>query len=261
MHVSRTIFFITLLALASGPALARQFASGEQLPVVIELFTSEGCSSCPPAERWLNGFTRQRGLWERYFPMAWHVDYWDGLGWPDRFANPQHSARQWRYKRQTPLRSVYTPGVLVDGKAWRGWRRGQPPVASGAAAPGVLTVDIDGRQFNARFEAIGDEAGDSVNITGMELHSALLGFGLQSQVTRGENAGETLAHDFVVLASQSISSARTQWLGELPEAPAIALDASRLAVVFWLERPGSPQPVVIVGGWLPDHWPVTAPAP
>lgn len=257
MHVFRTIFFITLIAAPFSQAFAVNFVSGDRAPVVIELFTSEGCSSCPPAERWLNGFTRQGGLWDQYFPIAWHVDYWDELGWPDPFANPKHSARQWRYKRQTPLRSVYTPGVLVGGEAWRGWVRGRPPAVSDAPVPGVLAVEINGREFAARFE--GAQGGG--NEAGLVLNAALLGFGLQSRVTRGENSGKTLAHDFVVLASQAVTSAQHQWRGSLPGAPAIAGDASRLAIVFWLERPGSPQPLVITGGWLPDNWPVVELAP
>lgn len=248
------IFTLCFLAMLSQLALALSFTSHSATPVVIELFTSEGCSSCPPAERWLNGFTQHPGLWDQVFPLAWHVDYWDSIGWPDRFANPRHSARQWRYKRQTPLTSVYTPGVLVNGAAWRGWWVGRTPPESMRAAPGILYIELNGNAFEARYEVTPTSGGEASIDKGLLLHAVILGNGFSTEVRRGENAGKQLLHDFVVLADTLVPADDGRWLGALPDLPARAGEGERLAVVFWLERADSPVPLVITGGWLPDQW-------
>lgn len=251
MPFFRTLI-ITVIAISSYHAIAendvrsyvRSYVSSAKPPVIIELFTSEGCSSCPPAEQWLNGFTRRKGLWDQYFPIAWHVDYWDAIGWPDRFANPRYSARQWRYKKQTPLHSVYTPGVLVNGRAWRGWVTDRLPAVAKTTAPGRLRVDVDGHHFHAVFQPI--EANAS---RGYKLRLAVLGFGFTTQVKRGENAGRRLRHDFVVIADADLGSAGdNQWRGDLP---GVAEAGRRRAVVFWLESSTSPVPLQVAGGWLP----------
>jgi hypothetical protein len=79
---------------SSGHALDVTFGSGKTRGHLVELFTSEGCSSCPPADRWLSRLKRDSRLWKSVFPVAFHVDYWDYIGWPDRFAVPQYSALQ-----------------------------------------------------------------------------------------------------------------------------------------------------------------------
>lgn len=106
------------LAQAGDP---HTFSSGTGKTTVIELFTSEGCSSCPPADNWLSGFKSDPRLWKQIIPLAFHVDYWDYIGWRDRFASPAFSARQSDHKKQGNIRSVYTPGLVVDGREWRGW--------------------------------------------------------------------------------------------------------------------------------------------
>lgn len=235
------------LAMVTLEVSALTFDSAPMRPAVIELFTSEGCSSCPPAERWLNTFSRREGLWRDYFPMAWHVDYWDSIGWPDRFASQRYSQRQRRYQQQTSLRSVYTPGMLVNGAAWRGWVSGRVPAGGEDAAIGRLQVELNQRNFQASFSPA--TAGATNDYT---LHAAVLGFGLSTAVKRGENAGKTLQHDFVVLAAAAFNTDSSQWQGTLPEVSAAAEGANKLAVVFWLESPRSPVPLQIAGGWLAD---------
>ena len=88
---------------------------------LIELYTSEGCSSCPPADRWVSSLQDEPGLWRDFIPLAFHVDYWDYIGWVDRFASPAFTARQYRYAAQQSMRTVYTPGFFNNGKEWR-WR-------------------------------------------------------------------------------------------------------------------------------------------
>ncbi|MCB1738986.1 MAG: DUF1223 domain-containing protein, partial [Gammaproteobacteria bacterium] len=100
--------------------------SGPRQVALLELFTSEGCSSCPPADRWLSGLIDDPRLWRELVPVAFHVDYWDYLGWPDRFASREFSRRQRDHARSGGLSQVYTPGVVLNGAEWRGWHRGRP---------------------------------------------------------------------------------------------------------------------------------------
>lgn len=234
-----------LLILPAASANAQTFESADKPPVIIELFTSEGCSSCPPAENWLNKLTENHDLWHRYFALAWHVDYWDSLGWPDRFANRRYSHRQRLYMVQTPLKSVYTPGMLVNGRAWRGWIYSRLPQARAHTEVGRLKVELQQQLFHATFVPAAKDDKQSY-----ELHVAVLGFGLTTQVHRGENAGRSLQHEFVVLAQKKSGDAKTHWSGELPPLSAHVPNTTRRAAVFWLERPGSPVPLQMTGGWI-----------
>ena len=100
------------------------FDSGREQTIFIELFTSQGCSSCPPAEKWLNALARHPDLWNEIIPVAFHVDYWDKLGWRDSYASGSHTRRQYQYRSENRIHSVYTPCFLINGKEWRGWLSG-----------------------------------------------------------------------------------------------------------------------------------------
>src|ERR1700758_4469967 len=115
---------VIVIWLAVGYAFASQpktFESGETQNSLIELFTSEGCSSCPPAEKWLSQLKSNPDLWKKTVPVAFHVDYWDRLGWRDRFARPEFTLRQQHYAVGWRIGSVYTPNFVVNGREWKGW--------------------------------------------------------------------------------------------------------------------------------------------
>src|SRR3989449_10775896 len=114
-------------------------SSGEQT-ALIELYTSEGCSSCPPAETWLSRLKASPGLWKDFVPLAFHVDYWDYLGWRDPWANKSFSDRQRAYAKQWRSQSIYTPGFVLNGKEWRAWSGRKDGPEYGVANAGVLTV-------------------------------------------------------------------------------------------------------------------------
>src|SRR5450432_4372054 len=99
------------LALSAPMAVAAEtrFESGPQQSALVELYTSEGCSSCPPAEAWMSRWKNDPGLWKKFVPVAFHVDYWDRLGWRDRFSSGEWTARQSRYASLWGSGSVYTP--------------------------------------------------------------------------------------------------------------------------------------------------------
>lgn len=227
-----------------GTALAEtvRFVSSQGQVAMVELYTSEGCSSCPPAEAWLNRFVEDDRLWEQVIPMAFHVDYWDYIGWKDRFAQARFSNRQYRYQKEGGIRTVYTPGVLLNGKEWRS-RSSTLPAGSGNQA-GILRVDITGKELSAQFEPAQATMGT------LRLSVAVLAFGINTEVAAGENRGRELAHEFVVVGLNETRSSDLHWKVKLPEIKPVG--ANRHAVVAWVSQDKSLRPLQAVGGWVSD---------
>ena len=186
----------------AAPCEARSAAN--QTPLV-ELYTSEGCSSCPPADRWLSSLpVRADGAVQPpVLAAAFHVSYWDRLGWTDRFASPAFTARQAALMRPSGARYVYTPQVLVDGRDWRGWP--VLPVASTTPARAGIRLLRTGPQVQVSVTA-GPGAPPRLG-----LWWALLEDGHGTAVAAGENRGAQLRHDHVV-----------RRYGQLPDWPAAA---------------------------------------
>jgi hypothetical protein len=243
-----TLLLLILTAFGAVAAAADQgtvfTSAGRQTPL-IELYTSEGCSSCPPADHWLSGLATRGGLWTDFVPVAFHVDYWDYIGWKDRFAEPDWSARQRELAAEGGARTVYTPGVFVDGKAWLGWRGGGT-IAGAGGRTGRFSVRIDGDDVVAQFD--GADSGISRPV----VHIALLGMGLESEVNAGENRGRTLRHDFVVLGltTTTLSGGAGGFSGTA-KLPRPTQAADRYAVAAWVSVEGRAAPIQAVGGFLP----------
>lgn len=200
---------------------------------LLELYTSEGCSSCPPAEEWLRGLKGERGLWREFVPVAFHVNYWDHLGWPDRLASPLFTQRQRDYAAAWHAPSVYTPGFVVDGREWAGR---QLPRVSGLKA-GVLKVRIAGEQASVSFPSEGRK---------LTAHLAWQTGAVENDVKAGENRGRKLKHEFVALSLESrpldaASGLVTFTTSKPREAKAIAA---------WITETGRLEPLQATGGAL-----------
>ena len=167
---------------AEGPCSAQ---SGERLTPVIELYTSEGCSSCPPADRWLSTLKGQPAVVE-----AFHVGYWDYIGWVDRFAAPAYTTRQRQLAQANGQTTIYTPQVLRNGRDWAD--RGRD-LAGNEPARAKLRIRKTGPD---QFEA--DVAPASGATTPWSAYWTVTENGHGSKVKAGENAGALLQHDFVV---------------------------------------------------------------
>lgn len=252
MPFSRLISLFTLAAaylfgLQDAAAQSQRIESPTHRVALVELFTSEGCSSCPAADRWLSGLVDDERLWQQVVPVAFHVDYWDYIGWPDRFARPAYSQRQRDYARSGNVRSVYTPGFVVHGEEWRGWFRrpvlrlaDQPP-----AGTIVLDVAADGAQVAASYSAGGDESG------ALDMHLVVLGFGLTTAVKDGENEGRILTHDFVVLGYRRIRMSGTSpHFSATSTMPETQITSPRQALAAWVSRRGEQAPLQAAGNWL-----------
>ncbi len=195
----KTLLFPALLALSSISAHAAECAaqSGLQRVALLELYTSEGCSSCPPADKWLSSLEKRGFTADKVIPIALHVDYWDYIGWKDRFASPAHTARQHSQAALNRANIVYTPQLMLNGRDYRGW--GNPAnfaddVATvNRSTPHAdirLSTSPDGEQFLVKVNAHG--------VARSSLYLALVESGLSSDVKAGENSGARLYHDFVV---------------------------------------------------------------
>jgi len=217
------------------------FRSTGQRTHLLELFTSEGCSSCPPAEEWFSGLRASPRVWKDFVPVAFHVDYWDGLGWPDRFASKSFTARQRSYAAAWGTGTVYTPEFVLDGREWKG--RSLEAIPPGEDGAGVL-VAIIGKAGSVRvaFEAKG--AGP------WTAHVAVLGFGIPSKIKAGENRGRQSVHDFVVLGfeSRSMTGSTEGWQANVT-LPALAEKGER-GLAVWVTGRGQVQPAQAVGGKL-----------
>jgi hypothetical protein len=177
---------LAVALLAAGTVMAqpacRVSASGPP-PQVVELYTSEGCNSCPPEDRWLSGLKGQPGV----LPLAFHVDYFDNLGWRDRFGDAAHSRRQKEQLRLNGAPAAYTPQVVVNGRDRR-TAKVEAPVNAGVA----LTLQREGDRLVAQLSS---QATAPITLAGFW---AATENDLSSAVGAGENAGVTLHHDFVV---------------------------------------------------------------
>lgn len=233
---------VAMLAIWFGLASAETvFESGPRQVQLVELYTSEGCSSCPPAERFLSTLKDDDRLWHELVPVALHVDYWDYIGWRDSFADADHSQRQRSHRKFGNLSQVYTPGFVVDGAEWRAYFRGQRLPNRPELQPGNLRLIATDDSISVDFDR---HAGSDEELT---VRIALLGSGVESDVLRGENAGRSFSHDFIALRHDSAP------LGEGGSARFDVLrsdhDAEQFALVAWVED-RSQRAIQAVGGWL-----------
>ena len=241
----RNLFCLCVAFLAGGrAALAATgevtFTSGPAQVALIELYTSEGCSSCPPAETWLSALRDQPGLWKDFVPVAFHVTYWDNLGWVDPFSADAATRRQYALAGAWGSGSVYTPCFVRNGREWH--PEGKLNESTGPAGTLTLTRRENGNWL-AQYQLL------TPTKTAFEVHVALLGGNISSAVKAGENAGRQLAHDFVMLALQSAPLPAAG--AELKVADAKLAAGSRRAVAAWVTRAGELAPLQATGGWLP----------
>jgi hypothetical protein len=199
---------LALAFLALGVAVAAEARpctaqSGPNTTALVELYTSEGCSSCPPADRWLSSLAARGYVPERVVPIALHVDYWDYIGWKDPYAKRDFSLRQRKLTQLQRLALVYTPQVMLQGRDFRGWGTAafDEAVAQINARPararlGLEIVSVKSDALTVRATA---EVRDASQQDAAALYLGVYENRLESRVTRGENRGRTLAHDHVVL--------------------------------------------------------------
>jgi len=199
-----------LAAILSGTSVAAgcEKVSGPGTAAVLELYTSEGCNSCPPADRWLSAVARRHAR-DNVVPLGFHVDYWDQLGWKDEFASAAHSRRQHEVAGWARSRVIYTPQVVLNGRDYRGWSGAafERDLARLANLPARAELRITLRAAAGALEAKVQASVPGVaDREGAALYLALTQGNLVTPVKAGENRGVTLHHDHVV----------REWMGPFP---------------------------------------------
>jgi hypothetical protein len=190
-----TLVLVSPFFLSHHTATAQCTAtSGDKRAAFVELYTSEGCDSCPPADRWLSTLKSRADV----VPLAFHVDYWDYIGWKDKYAQAAFGTRHRERVQAQNSRSVYTPQVMVNGQdslAWRTPSTMQSLLAASSAATAPLAVQLSAKPTNNGLQVSAKAEGANLRYT-----FALFQNGVVSNVTAGENKGVRLQQDYVVRA-------------------------------------------------------------
>jgi len=224
-----------------------KFQSSTERTALLELYTSEGCSSCPSAERWLSGLKDSPRLWRDFAPVAFHVDYWDSLGWKDAWSDGEFSERQRSYAALWRAENIYTPEFVLNGKEWHNWFTGKDGPKSDGGQSGILTVkSADATHWQVIY-APEDKSGNPY-----EIHAALLAGGIISDVKAGENSGRQLRHDFAVvnLVQIGLTTSNNVAHGRFIISPPKSVAGNTSALTVWVTRAGELEPLQTTGGWF-----------
>ena len=247
---SRGVFLcLPLLAAmrAEAQTAAIQFQSAPKRTALLELYTSEGCSSCPPAEAWLSRLEYSPRLWRDFVPVAFHVDYWNYLGWKDNWSQAKYSERQRTYAQYWRSENIYTPEYVLNGKEWQNGFTGKSGPQTDGEKVGVLTVtSTDTNRWQASFVP-----GGRVEM-GYDIHAALLAGGIGTDVRAGENKGRRLNHDFVAvkLVQARMTAGKGAAEGAFVLGTVRYTSGATLALAIWVTRSGQLESLQATGGWL-----------
>jgi hypothetical protein len=251
MLMRATLAIVASAAVLSFVSLAAHAAceakSPDHLVALVELYTSEGCDSCPPADKWFSRLAagdETHPAVSRVVPIAFHVDYWDRLGWKDRFASAKYTDRQYEQMRRQRASFVFTPQVMLQGRDFGQWRAGDDP----AAAIATVNARPPRADIELAIEPQGKDAIVDVHMKVPDVRDrsravvavALVQSKLSSDVKAGENAGKRLTHDHVVrqwragpAALDSAGETRQQFVFAIPA------DAGPISIVAFAEDAAS----------------------
>ena len=176
--------------------------SGVKVASLLELYTSEGCSSCPPADQWFSSLKEDNSFNKTIVPLAFHVDYWDYIGWKDQYASNQFTNRQNWIAQVNQLHSIYTPQSILNGKDFRGWRQSGSlqEALNEKNRPARANISINNQLLNNAELKVNVEAKvlKNTDASNVDIFIAVYENNLKSMVKAGENNGKELKHDFVV---------------------------------------------------------------
>jgi hypothetical protein len=197
--INCTLVAASLVCLPAAGFAACDAHSGPKTAALVELYTSEGCSSCPPADRQLSRLRQVLDPAAEVVPLALHVGYWDYIGWKDPYAQGAFGERQSWLVRANQQKIVYTPQFFVGGAELRSWQSGlREQVRQLNVLPAAAAIRVRANLTASGALALSAEATAPALSRPAALYLAVAESGLVSKVTRGENSGVTLAHDHVV---------------------------------------------------------------
>lgn len=238
------LFICSYISIVNAKPL--RFDSGTSQIHLIELYSSEGCSSCPPADRWLSALNSHPQLWKKFIPIEFHVDYWNYLGWVDPFSNKRFAQRQRDYASEWGENKVVTPRFVLNGSIWE-----SPQMNRLNTRPSGGRLRVEQKKGD-EYKVIFNPAHSSKK--NFRIFATVLGGGLVTKnIPRGENAGSTLRHEFVVMDMKvgSLRRVGKNYEGIINISPAQARKkAKSLGVAFWVSEASSQVPLQAVGGPL-----------
>ncbi len=225
------ILTIFLTSILSNTLLAITFKSGENKVTLLELYTSQGCSSCPPADKWLSKLKQEKTLFKEFIPLAFHVTYWNYIGWSDVFANTSNDNRQRTYSKEVwNKNSVYTPQFVIDTKEYRQWfkKKDLPKFSNKYAGKLEVKLDKDENIIINYFNKNIKNKDILVNIV-------IEGFDYSIPIKSGENSHKILKHDFVVLKHiKAKSIIKNNTLTFKTKLPLVKNSKKKQALVVWI---------------------------
>lgn len=232
-------------------AIASEFKSPNYPVTLIELFSSEGCSSCPPAEQELGELLKHKDLWKKFVPINFHVDYWNHLGWADPYSNATFSERQRHYAAQWGATTIYTPAFVINGQNLGTTIGRQELSTHSRGSKKIPQINLKITSTSKSKYLISVECRDLPPEGRFEIHMALLGNGLISKITAGENKGEKLIQNFTVLSYKFLPLGKKgepiKWEFDLSQSKAKPISQ---AVAAWIVNADTMIPLQAVGGPL-----------
>ncbi|MGE3537245.1 MAG: DUF1223 domain-containing protein [Candidatus Tectimicrobiota bacterium] len=207
------LFWCSLASLGAFPLADRGLAqplsarSGPQTVALLELYTSEGCNSCPPADEWVNALAKKGFGLDRVVPLGFHVDYWDNLGWPDRFAQSIFTQRQRDIAARHRSKTIYTPQLVLQGQSLTQWDTfgAELQRINHTRARATLALTVTPQPAQELAIVAQADLPEMADRQQAQMYMAVYENRLISDVKAGENKGRTLRHNYVV----------RQWLGPL----------------------------------------------
>ena len=251
MRWSHILSLVLGLGLSANGIAAPQTITGPATHVsLLELYTSEGCDSCPPAEQFISTLQTNGTLWTQLVPVTFHVDYWDNDGWKDPFDSHSYTERQQdlaNHAASLTGKVIYTPEFVLDGTAKRPGSHDNSPTVDPNTKLGPLSLTADGRKVTVQF------APTMPRSEALQAQVVLMAFGVDVPIGAGENKGKTLRHDFLVVSDATGALTKDkdgnyQATVTLPQA--VTVKATRYALAGWVSAAGSPLPIQSAGGWL-----------
>ena len=234
MQLGKLGFIMSMIAAPQVEARVLSAQSPVNQVMLVELYSSEGCSSCPPADKWLGELKSSPKLFKEFVPVAFHVDYWDYIGWKDRFAKSEYTERQ---KVLASGETMYTPEFFLNGQEWR--HRSMDQLKIGPKKVGVLKVEINGSQIDLKFTP-------EEKFNAVEFHAALLLMDQVTEVKNGENGGASLHHEFVV-DQHKVAKGLHQFKDHTAHLKFDDSKATRRAYAFWVTSPGEAKAIQAAG--------------
>lgn len=210
---------------------------------LLELYSSESCSSCPPADIWISQFRQHPDLFKNFVPVVFHVDYWNHLDWTDQYSSQPMTKRQIEISNLWPKSQVYTPAFILNGKEWPEWRKNKAADFKFEHTPSKLQLilfRLNGQKIKVQAKGLNEK----LNYT---LHFTQLGFDIKTNVTHGENSGQMLKHNFLILnwTSKPVKN-NSKLVFDLKNFSKIKSQG----VAVWLEEANKPIALQALGSFL-----------